>query len=205
MVSFVITSCLDDDNNIEYSPDATIHAFALDTIGGYGVNYKFTIDQIKGLIYNEDSLPVHADTIINKILIKTLTTASGVVTMPNKEGQDSLINISDSIDLTKYINAPDKNDYLKLKVWTQDLQSNKEYRLSVRVHYLDPDTLNWGNGKDEKPVAFTKNFSNGNITGKQRAVILDNNILVYYMSGNVLNAYKTTVSDGGFCRFNTLK
>lgn len=196
MVSFVITSCLDDDNNIEYSPDATIHAFALDTIGGYGVNYKFTIDQIKGLIYNEDSLPVHADTIINKILIKTLTTASGVVTMPNKEGQDSLINISDSIDLTKYINAPDKNDYLKLKVWTQDLQSNKEYRLSVRVHYLDPDTLNWGNGKDEKPAAFTKNFSNGNITGKQRAVILDNNILVYYMSGNVLNAYKTTVSDG---------
>ena len=33
MVSFVITSCLDDDNNIEYSPDATIHAFALDTAG----------------------------------------------------------------------------------------------------------------------------------------------------------------------------
>ena len=32
MVSFVITSCLDDDNDIEYSPDATIHAFELDTI-----------------------------------------------------------------------------------------------------------------------------------------------------------------------------
>ena len=43
MVSFVITSCLDDDNNIEYSPDATIHAFALDT-AGLG-SYKFTIDQ----------------------------------------------------------------------------------------------------------------------------------------------------------------
>ena len=41
MVSFVITSCLDDDNNIEYSPDATIHAFALDT-AGLG-SYKFTI------------------------------------------------------------------------------------------------------------------------------------------------------------------
>ena len=26
MVSFVITTCLDDDNYIEYSPDATIHA-----------------------------------------------------------------------------------------------------------------------------------------------------------------------------------
>ena len=79
MVSFVITSCLDDDNDIEYSPDATIHAFELDTI--YGISYKFTIDQQKGEIYNQDSLPVHADTIIDRILIKTLTTASGVVTM----------------------------------------------------------------------------------------------------------------------------
>ena len=65
MVSFVITSCLDDDNNIEYSPDATIHAFALDT-AGLG-SYKFTIDQLSREIYNEDSLPVHADTIIDKI------------------------------------------------------------------------------------------------------------------------------------------
>ena len=64
MVSFVITSCLDDDNNIEYSPDATIHAFALDT-AGLG-SYKFTIDQLSREIYNEDSLPVHADTIIDK-------------------------------------------------------------------------------------------------------------------------------------------
>ena len=46
--------------------------------GGYGVKYKFTIDQLSCEIYNEDSLPVHADTIIDKILIKTLTTASGV-------------------------------------------------------------------------------------------------------------------------------
>ena len=30
--------------HLEYSPDATIHAFALDTI--HGVNYKFTIDQL---------------------------------------------------------------------------------------------------------------------------------------------------------------
>ena len=196
MVSFVITSCLDDDNNIEYSPDATIHAFELDTIGGYGVKYKFTIDQINGLIYNEDSLPVHADTIIDRILIKTLTTASGVVTMLNKEGNDSIINISDSIDLTKYINAPQKNDYLKLKVWTQDLQSNKEYSLSIRVHYLDPDTLNWGNGKNEKPTAFIKGFSGGEITGKQKAVILKGNIFVFFTADNKLNAYETAVSDG---------
>ena len=101
MVSFVITSCLDDDNNIEYSPDATIHAFELDTTG-LG-KYKFTIDQLKSEIYNEDSLPVHADTIIDKILITKLTTASGVVTMKDQSGKDSIINIADSIDLRKPI------------------------------------------------------------------------------------------------------
>lgn len=138
MVSFVITSCLDDDNNIEYSPDATIHAFALDT-AGLG-SYKFTIDQLSREIYNEDSLPVHADTIIDKILIKTLTTASGVVTMKDKSGNDSVININDSIDL---------REPLTIKVWSTEAlagispNQTKEYTIKVNVHQHDPDSLRW--------------------------------------------------------------
>ena len=138
MVSFVITSCLDDDNNIEYSPDATIHAFALDT-AGLG-SYKFTIDQLSREIYNEDSLPVHADTIIDKILIKTLTTASGVVTMKDKSGNDSVLNINDSIDLRKE---------LIIKVWSTEAlagispNQTKEYKIKVNVHKHDPDSLRW--------------------------------------------------------------
>ena len=137
MVSFVITSCLDD-NNIEYSPDATIHAFALDT-AGLG-SYKFTIDQLSREIYNEDSLPVHADTIIDKILIKTLTTASGVVTMKDKSGNDSVLNINDSIDLRKE---------LIIKVWSTEAlagispNQTKEYKIKVNVHDYDPDSLRW--------------------------------------------------------------
>ena len=195
MVSFVITSCLDDDNDIEYSPDATIHAFELDTIG-YGISYKFTIDQQKGEIYNQDSLPVHADTIIDRILIKTLTTASGVVTMLSKEGKDSIININDSIDLTKYINAPHENKYLELKVWTQDLLNNKKYKLSVRVHHQDPDSLNWGNKKNEEPKPIASDFSEGQVTGKQKAVILNQELLVYSIANNALIAYKTSITDG---------
>ena len=121
MVSFVITSCLDNDNEVNYSPDATIRAFELDTIG-YGVNYKFTIDQVSCLIYNVDSLPVNADTIINSILIKTLTTASGIVTMKDQNDQDSIVNINDSIDLTKYVNATEKN-----RIW--------RFRMSIKLIY----------------------------------------------------------------------
>ncbi|KAA6326669.1 hypothetical protein EZS27_024255 [termite gut metagenome] len=85
--SFVIISCLDSDGTIEYSSDDTIHAFELDTI--YGKKYLFTIDQINGAIYNIDSVPFTADTIINKILITQLDVLGYVLT------GDTALNVSD--------------------------------------------------------------------------------------------------------------
>ena len=176
LVSLVITSCLDDDNNIEYSPDATIHAFALDT-AGYG-NYKFTIDQLQGLIYNEDSLPVHVDTIIDKIKITTLTTASGIVTMKDKNDKDSIININDSIDL---------RNPLKIKVWSTEAlagispDQTKEYTITVRVHKHDPDSLSWG---------YVGNMPK-EIKSEQKTVILGNKILTYSIVNNVLTLYSS--------------
>ena len=184
MVSFVITSCLDDDNNIEYSPDATIHAFELDTIGGYGVKYKFTIDQLSREIYNEDSLPVHADTIIDKILIKTLTTASGVVTMKDKSGNDSVININDSIDL---------REDLTIKVWSTEAlagispNQTKEYTIKVRVHQHDPDSLRW---------KYINEIDN-QITGEQKSIILGSEVLTYSVVGNELRVYKNSLTNFG--------
>ena len=180
MVSFVITSCLDDDNNIEYSPDATIHAFALDT-AGLG-SYKFTIDQLSREIYNEDSLPVHADTIIDKILIKTLTTASGVVTMKDKSGNDSVLNINDSIDL---------RNPLKIKVWSTEAlagispNQTKEYTIKVNVHQHDPDSLRW---------EYIEGAGDNNIIGLQRSIILGSNVLTYTETTSGLKVYKNTVS-----------
>ena len=49
-VSVAISSCLDSDTEYVYSSDATVHAFALDTI--HGKKYKFEIDQIQRLIFN---------------------------------------------------------------------------------------------------------------------------------------------------------
>ena len=179
LVSFAVTSCLDTEE-IEYSPDATIHAFALDTV--HGVNYKFTIDQFGpdgvGLIYNQDSLPVGSDTIIDRILIK-LTTASGIVTAKNAEGQDTLFNYSDSIDLRGTMEKP-----MRIKVWAADMQYTKEYTISVRVHRQDPDSMNW--------TKMTDNYAN--YSGYQKSVILGEDILVYTSnttayksSGDVIN------------------
>lgn len=167
-VSFAITSCLDSDENIEYSPDATIHAFALDTI--YGENYRFTINQFGpdgiGEIYNQDSLPVGSDTIIDRILIKTLTTVSGVVTSKNSLGQDTIMNLNDSINLTNPIT---------IKVWSTEALSGKlegltkEYRITVNVHKQDPDSMQW----------MKMQGLPSTITGMSKAVLLGKDILVY--------------------------
>ena len=80
IVSFALSSCLDSDDNYEFSSDATIHAFGIDTI--HGKHYKFTIDQLKRLIYNRDSLPVGSDTIIDRILFDTRGVAVGIFSVP---------------------------------------------------------------------------------------------------------------------------
>ena len=98
-MSIAISSCLNSDDNYEYSSDATIRAFGLDTIKK-GIYYKFTIDQLKREIYNVDSLPVGSDTIIDRILIDTLN-VTGWVTSGL---QDTLFNnLTDSVDLREPI------------------------------------------------------------------------------------------------------
>ena len=122
MVSFVITSCLDDDNNIEYSPDATIHAFELDTTG-LG-KYKFTIDQLKSEIYNEDSLPVHADTIIDKILITKLARILSL--------RSQILLISESLSNLKY--GQQKHWPALLLIKQENTRLVYEYISMIRIH-----------------------------------------------------------------------
>ncbi len=177
IMSFAITACLDSDDNIEYSVDATIHAFSLDSV--FGKDYKFTIDQVRGEIYNLDSMPMNADTVINKILIDTLT-VTGFVTSkadtPN--AQDTLINLQDSINFLGTMEKP-----LIFKVWTPDLAYTKEYKISVRIHRQDPDSLNWGKITDNP------------IKGIQKAIMLGEYIF-NFAEGDNKYVYTTPWSDG---------
>ncbi len=159
---FLTVACLDSNNTTyEYSSDATIRTFILDSIYK-DITYTFTIDQIKGEIYNEDSVPMQADTIINKILIKKIETSGIVFT------GDTLLNLTDSFDLTKP---------LLVEVKALDGIHTKEYTITVNRHTQDPDSLKWSDG----PV--TDSFSGGVVTGEQKAVILSDHLLVYASPG----------------------
>lgn len=181
ILSLAITSCLNSDNDYELSSDNTITAFALDTI--YGVSYKFTIDQIKGEIYNVDSVPFSADTIINKILIKTFT-VGGYVTAGETAEKDTFFNYTDSIDFSNTMIVNGKDNRLVLRIRPEDGSAYKEYKIEVRRHLTDPDSLNWiGN------QPYTDSFSGGAVTTSQKTktVVLNGKVLVFSSEANDTN------------------
>ncbi len=174
-----MSSCLGDGPTYSYSPNAIVQAFELDTI--HGVNYVFTIDQLTGQIYNQDSLPVGSDTIIDKVLITKLT-VSGAVTIRNyDDSQDSIFSIADSVNLVGTMEKP-----FRFKVWAPDGVYTKEYSLEVRVHQQQGDSLVWGDN------AWATNYAPA-VTGKQKSVILNNQILVYAANAPV---YYSSTTNG---------
>jgi hypothetical protein len=175
--SHAVTSCLDSDNNYELSSDNLITAFSLDTI--YGVTYKFTIDQLKGEIYNADSVAYGADSIVRKILITTFTTNGYYVTagpdIAEPFSKDTLFDYTDSIDFVEH-------DPLTIRVRSYDGLHTKQYSIKVNIHQTDPDSLVWG----DRP--YVVGFSGGGLV-ESKAVLLKDEILVFASDGSQVAVY----------------
>lgn len=152
ITSFTMSSCLKSEApNYEIIPDASIYAFQIDTVIG-GVTKPFSIDQLKGKIFNQDSLPVGSDTIINKILITKISTKGASVSH-----NDAYISLKDSFDLTDPFVLQTKSII--------DPSYTKTYTVDVRVHKEDPDSIVWRplqallgtNGDSKKHIATINN------------------------------------------------
>lgn len=123
-----MTSCLKSEkSDFVITSDANIYAFNIDTI--YGKSIFFSIDHVNGQIFNRDSLPVSADTIINKMRIMEIRTAGATV-----KHNGEFISSTDSVDLSKPYE-------LKTESFTKEHQ--KEYIVTVNVHKQDPDLIDW--------------------------------------------------------------
>ena len=173
VTSIAISSCLSSDTNYEFSTDATVRAFELDTI--YGKNYKFEIDQIQRLIYNRDSLPMSADTIIDSIQITNFSTLSGIIMSGTP---DTLLDTDNYQNLLPAMNS---ESGMQFKVLAADGITTRLYNLIINVHREDPDSLVWH--KMDTAPALT-------LTGQGlKSVTLNNELFVY----TVYNAaYKTS-------------
>lgn len=182
LVSIAVSSCLDsDDESPVYSSDATIHSFSLDTI--HGVDYKFEIDQLNNLIYNPDSLPMDADTLIDSIQVDQLGVMWGVMSADTTFSTDVYHN------LLPAMNATGSNG-VKLEVYALDGVTSRTYTLQIRVHKQDPDSLTWVH-MDTVADVFSQEVNNG----VQKAVVWNDEVLLY-VSSSLL--YRTSAAPGRY-------
>ena len=166
LVLMPVTSCLDSNQITEFSTNATITEFGIDAI--YGVDYKFEIDQIRNVIFNRDSLPVSADTILDKTLVTTLE-CRGMYVLSG----DTLFSTEDSVNLLPAVNKSG-SEGMKFTVYANDGTTNRTYTLQIRMHQQEPDSLVWRNMAEIGPV-----FDAGNRGIPQKAVVLGDELLVY--------------------------
>lgn len=134
---FLLSSCLkDDEEAVTLYDDTAITAFQL-TNGSLSY-YPFTIDQVKGLIYNEDYLPY--DTDVTKLLVSYSTKNNGTVWIENLAG-----------DSVKYLLSTDSTDFSaaagrNLRVYASNgSQSYKRYNVKVNVYSQDANAFTWEN------------------------------------------------------------
>lgn len=193
VVSFAVTSCLDDDTNITYSDDASITKFSINDIKTViiegtdtttftveGSNYPFTINQLGSNIYNKDSLPYRTD--VKKVSISMSATGAYIrYKLKDQSGKDSICTWSatDSLDFT---------DPIAFTVYAPDGITNKTYEVKVNVHQQDPDSLMWNKIENT-------NYPGQFISGKQKAVLFKNKVFVFAdASSQVAVTYATNAN-----------
>lgn len=146
-----LASCLGDDSGFVYADDVAITSFKLGTLNQYfhtlsshgrdsvykkTIDYGdriFYIDQIKGEIYNPDSLPLGIDG--KKVLCSIGTKNAGTV------GIKSMT--SDSL---KYFSTTDSIDFSSPRdfyVYSNSGISYRKYTIRVNVHKEDGDVCVW--------------------------------------------------------------
>jgi hypothetical protein len=154
----VFTSCLGNDEVVEYtlSTDAQLFSFKLtnDSISPELAQASYTIDQIKGEIYNADSLSFGLISSIKRwpkavFNYTTEVTDGGNVCLIAENATDStFINNGDSISLLPFLNATVKH----LRVYAVT-GATKDYAINLRVHTIDPDSLVYESLSDNLPIA----------------------------------------------------
>ncbi|GHV07831.1 hypothetical protein FACS1894160_1090 [Bacteroidia bacterium] len=136
LLTCMMTSCLNDNNSDDpiYSTDAELTSFSLahDSVTGLKATI-FTIDQVKNLIYNHDSL-TYLTELRDKVVV-TYTSGAGTTNLQSITDTDSTwIKSGDSINISKLFS---------LKVYAPDGQTTKQYALKINIHQVDPDSMQY--------------------------------------------------------------
>ncbi len=157
-----LASCLSDDDgtsDITYYGDAAITTFSIGTLNKtYLYNngdtikqttdgadstttvdcssYTMTIDQKKGEIYNNDSLPAGVD--ISKVVCSVSSKNSGVIVI--KRADSDTLDYYSSTDSISFATADSTR---KFYVYSTDGTARRAYNVKLNVHSEQPDSFVW--------------------------------------------------------------
>jgi len=163
----VFSSCLWDDEEVEYSSDPTFVSLVFaenDSIPGLedaAFTYEYDADLGDSVIVNLDSLPYQTriDSVYPTFTFKS--SAGQLLIM-----KDSLGTGMDTIALTG-TDTIDFNMVLKIQNYAEDGKTNKTYQVKVNVHQVEPELYVWNrkvgqiythDGSVQKVVFFKDKF-----------------------------------------------
>lgn len=161
--TFVFTSCMDEDeDDFTLYDNTAITAFSITSANIYThttsstgedsvvmvnstavSNIPFSIDHVKGEIYNPDSLPKGTDA--SKLLCSWSAKNNGMVFIENMAG-DSL----------KYLETTDSMDFSlprTVQVYSSDYSRMRKYKVTVNVHKEEADSFRWNRLADSPEIA----------------------------------------------------
>ena len=148
---FLMTSCFGDDDELVLDDNTAITAFSVNQGKQYIhtkakdgsdsvyvkdvtlTTYKFYIDQLKGEIYNTDSLPAGVDA--SKLLCTISSSYTGALVIQSMT--------SDSLE---YYNSADSTDFTKPRIiymYSNSAKYRRKYIITVNVHREQPDSMAW--------------------------------------------------------------
>lgn len=139
--------------------------------------YPFSIDHVKGEIFNPDSMPAGTDA--SKMLCSFNTKNNGVVFISN------ILN-----DSVKFLVTTDSTDFRVpryLHVYSSDNSVSRKYRVTVNIHKDRPNVFRWTRKADNGVFALFKGM---------RALVLGDRIMVLGSDGNATAVYSTGLTDG---------
>lgn len=194
LAMLTMTSCLNtDDEDVTYYHDTAITSFTLGTlkqtihtlsskdedstyVADFDASkYVMYIDQLNGLIYNPDSLPVGVDA--SKVVCTVSAKNSGTVVIKDEDSDTLKYVGSDSIDFNK-----ERIMY----VYANDFQSRRMYKVNVNVHKEVGDTLVWRDAVRVNALSGLKGV---------KAVAMGNDIYAFGTDGTSTKVYRSSIDN----------
>ncbi len=179
----VLTSCLGS-NSTEYeqSKDAQIYSFSITSrtdTSNFFDETRFSIDQIKGEIFNRDSLPYlfDVDSVMLNIQPSNSARFSSIVIKLEEGDSTYTWNSKDSVALHRL---------RSVETTAEDGKTTIAYKIAVNVHQQDPYIINWDD--------VVKNYLDGAVEN-QKTVLFQDKFITYYKTAGEVRASVASVSD----------